>query len=232
MPYKPIMSAAEITDFLDQNFPQIHIGGRSYHIEEIAPATAVVRLEARDQHLRPHQQRPGQADALGFAAGDRGRVPRQDVGRETDRVEDGLVLIRGRDASGGEVVGHTAVEERGPLEDHAHRATQLQDVEAADVHITQPDAAAGGIEQAIGQAREGGLARAGSTQHGGDASACHGEVEVTQDDRVPERDRDVLEREGSSAHAAILAAAVAPGRPVDYRPDTVRPLGSAADEAR
>ena len=53
MSYEPIMSAAEITDFLDQNFPQIHIGGRSYHVEEIAPAMAVVRLEARDQHLRP-----------------------------------------------------------------------------------------------------------------------------------------------------------------------------------
>ena len=35
MPYKPIMSASEITDFLDQNFPQIHIGGRSYHVEDI-----------------------------------------------------------------------------------------------------------------------------------------------------------------------------------------------------
>ena len=53
MSYEPIMSAAEITDFLDQNFPQIHIGGRSYHVEEIAPAMAVVRLEARDKHLRP-----------------------------------------------------------------------------------------------------------------------------------------------------------------------------------
>ena len=53
MPYKPIMSLAEVNDFLDQNFPQIHIGGRSYHVEEIAPAMAVIRLDARDQHLRP-----------------------------------------------------------------------------------------------------------------------------------------------------------------------------------
>lgn len=53
MSHKPIMSAAEITDFLDQNFPQIHIGGRSFHVEEVAPSMAVIRLDARDQHLRP-----------------------------------------------------------------------------------------------------------------------------------------------------------------------------------
>lgn len=53
MSHNPIMNASEVTDFLDQNFPQIHFGGRAFHIEEISPGCAIVRLEAGERHLRP-----------------------------------------------------------------------------------------------------------------------------------------------------------------------------------
>jgi uncharacterized protein (TIGR00369 family) len=53
MSLTPVMSAAEITEFLDREFPQIHIGGRTFHILSIDPGLATVKLEARDHHLRP-----------------------------------------------------------------------------------------------------------------------------------------------------------------------------------
>ncbi|WP_417669794.1 PaaI family thioesterase [Roseibium sp.] len=50
---QPVMSVAEVSDFLDREFPQIHAGGRVYSIDGIAPGEAVVRLSANDMHLRP-----------------------------------------------------------------------------------------------------------------------------------------------------------------------------------
>jgi uncharacterized protein (TIGR00369 family) len=47
------MTAAEVTAFLDREFPQMHIGGRVYTIDEIAHHRAVVRLTAGEAHLRP-----------------------------------------------------------------------------------------------------------------------------------------------------------------------------------
>lgn len=53
MSLEPTMSAAEVSAFLDREFPQIHIGGRSFHVDAVEPGAAIVRLEARDHHLRP-----------------------------------------------------------------------------------------------------------------------------------------------------------------------------------
>lgn len=53
MPLEPVMNKAEITAFLDREFPQIHIGGRSYHVAEVGPGRATLRLEVGDHHLRP-----------------------------------------------------------------------------------------------------------------------------------------------------------------------------------
>lgn len=53
MSLEPIMSVAEITDFLDREFPQIHIGGKSFHVDAIEPGGAILRLQAREHHLRP-----------------------------------------------------------------------------------------------------------------------------------------------------------------------------------
>ena len=50
---QPVMSVAEISEFLDREFPQIHAGGRVYAIDAISPGEAVVRLSANEMHLRP-----------------------------------------------------------------------------------------------------------------------------------------------------------------------------------
>jgi uncharacterized protein (TIGR00369 family) len=49
----PIMSVAEIERFLDEEFPQLHHGGRTVAVEEVGPMTAQLRLTAHDRHLRP-----------------------------------------------------------------------------------------------------------------------------------------------------------------------------------
>lgn len=50
---QPVMTAEEVMDLLDREFPQIHAGGRVYSIESISSGEAVVRFSANDLHLRP-----------------------------------------------------------------------------------------------------------------------------------------------------------------------------------
>ncbi len=50
---QPVMSANEVMDMLDREFPQIHAAGRVYAIDSIAPGEAVLRLSPKDVHLRP-----------------------------------------------------------------------------------------------------------------------------------------------------------------------------------
>ena len=47
------MTLDELTAFLDREFPQIHLGGRSYFVDEIGPLTARMRMEYHERHLRP-----------------------------------------------------------------------------------------------------------------------------------------------------------------------------------
>ncbi|AXS41640.1 PaaI family thioesterase [Breoghania sp. L-A4] len=49
----PVMSAEDVSTFLDREFPQIHAGGRVYAIDSITQGQAVVRLSASEMHLRP-----------------------------------------------------------------------------------------------------------------------------------------------------------------------------------
>jgi uncharacterized protein (TIGR00369 family) len=49
----PIMTRDELVAFLDKEFPQIHFGGRTYHLEGIGPLTARLRMDYHDRHLRP-----------------------------------------------------------------------------------------------------------------------------------------------------------------------------------
>jgi uncharacterized protein (TIGR00369 family) len=54
MPQRPpVMTAQEVTAFLDREFPQIHIGGRCFHIEEIGPLSARMRMDYHERHVRP-----------------------------------------------------------------------------------------------------------------------------------------------------------------------------------
>lgn len=47
------MSAAEIEAYLDQVFPQLHHGGRTYVVEEVGPLFARMRCDYHERHLRP-----------------------------------------------------------------------------------------------------------------------------------------------------------------------------------
>ncbi len=47
------MTAAEVSAFLDREFPQIHAGGRAFTIDSLVPGEAVMRLVADERHLRP-----------------------------------------------------------------------------------------------------------------------------------------------------------------------------------
>lgn len=50
---EPKMTVAELEAFLEREFPQIHEGGRVYHVEAVEHGRAVVRLETDNRHLRP-----------------------------------------------------------------------------------------------------------------------------------------------------------------------------------
>ncbi|MER2263803.1 PaaI family thioesterase [Methylobacterium oxalidis] len=47
------MSLDEVVAFLEREFPQIHHGGRSYHLEAVGPLTARMRMDHHERHLRP-----------------------------------------------------------------------------------------------------------------------------------------------------------------------------------
>lgn len=47
------MTAAALEAYLDEVFPQIHHGGRTYFVEEVGPMTARMRCDYHERHLRP-----------------------------------------------------------------------------------------------------------------------------------------------------------------------------------
>ncbi len=53
MTHEPVLSLADLTTFLDQEFPELHEGGQAFHVDAIAPGVATMRLEADRRHLRP-----------------------------------------------------------------------------------------------------------------------------------------------------------------------------------
>ncbi len=53
MPQAPVMSIADIDAFLDREFPQIHVGGRTYFVEVVGPLSATIRCVCHERHLRP-----------------------------------------------------------------------------------------------------------------------------------------------------------------------------------
>ncbi len=53
MSNEPAMTREEIEAFLDREFPQLHWGGRTYHVEAVAPRFSRMRLAYHERHLRP-----------------------------------------------------------------------------------------------------------------------------------------------------------------------------------
>ncbi|MGA0593504.1 PaaI family thioesterase [Enterovirga sp. CN4-39] len=50
---QPVMGVEELERFLDREFPQIHLDGRIYSVEEVGPGTARMRMKAGPRHIRP-----------------------------------------------------------------------------------------------------------------------------------------------------------------------------------
>lgn len=50
---QPVMTVSELTEFLDREFPQIHVNGRVFSVDRISPGEVAIRLSANDAHLRP-----------------------------------------------------------------------------------------------------------------------------------------------------------------------------------
>lgn len=47
------MNAAEMEAFLDREFPQIHIGGRIFHVESVAWGACRMRMDYSERNVRP-----------------------------------------------------------------------------------------------------------------------------------------------------------------------------------
>lgn len=53
MSHPPVMSVEELEAFIDREFPQVHFGGRTYHIEAVGPFAARLRMDYHERHVRP-----------------------------------------------------------------------------------------------------------------------------------------------------------------------------------
>jgi uncharacterized protein (TIGR00369 family) len=49
----PVLTAEQINDFLDKDFPQVHSQGRVFEVINVAQGTATLRFTPSDLHLRP-----------------------------------------------------------------------------------------------------------------------------------------------------------------------------------
>ena len=52
-PAAPVMSAPEVSAYLDEVFPQIKANGDSISVVDVSHGTALVRLDADERHIRP-----------------------------------------------------------------------------------------------------------------------------------------------------------------------------------
>ena len=52
-PATPVMSAPEVSAYIDEVFPQIKANGDNISVEAVSAGTALVRLHADEKHLRP-----------------------------------------------------------------------------------------------------------------------------------------------------------------------------------
>ena len=50
---QPIMTAAEINQFLETDFPQIHTDGRVFTVTTVEPGAVTMTFDPSERHLRP-----------------------------------------------------------------------------------------------------------------------------------------------------------------------------------
>jgi uncharacterized protein (TIGR00369 family) len=51
--HHPIMTRDELAAFLDREFPQIHMGGQTYFVDDVGPLSARMRMTYHERHIRP-----------------------------------------------------------------------------------------------------------------------------------------------------------------------------------
>jgi len=51
--HQPVMTRDDVEAFLEQEFPQLHYGGRTYHIDSVGPLSAQLRMDYHERHIRP-----------------------------------------------------------------------------------------------------------------------------------------------------------------------------------
>jgi uncharacterized protein (TIGR00369 family) len=51
--HNPIVTRDELAAFLDREFPQIHMGGQTYFVDEVGPLSARMRMTYHERHIRP-----------------------------------------------------------------------------------------------------------------------------------------------------------------------------------
>jgi uncharacterized protein (TIGR00369 family) len=50
---RPAMTVADVNAFLDREFPQIHIGGRIFSVEDVGHGTCRMRMAYHERNVRP-----------------------------------------------------------------------------------------------------------------------------------------------------------------------------------
>jgi uncharacterized protein (TIGR00369 family) len=53
MTLKTVMTVDELETFLEREFPEMHVGGKVFFVEEVRPGEIVMRFAADERHLRP-----------------------------------------------------------------------------------------------------------------------------------------------------------------------------------
>lgn len=51
--FKPLMTAANLETFLEEEFSEVHVDGRVFSITEVSPGKTTLRLDPIARHLRP-----------------------------------------------------------------------------------------------------------------------------------------------------------------------------------
>src|SRR5207253_2202590 len=108
------------------------------------------------------------------------------------------------------------------LADVLHAPAQLEHVVLAHVPALEEDVAGVGIVEAVEQAQQRGLPRAGGTDHGGQTLAGDGGREGVDDGPVVTVDAYVAELETWLAHAGMIAPPGNLGRPWGRSPSPCR----------
>ena len=89
------MTLEELAAFLDAEFPQIHFGGRTYHLDAVGPLSARLRMDYHERHLRPGGTISGPSMMALAAMGRRISIPHPELCENLGLlVQDATTLLK------------------------------------------------------------------------------------------------------------------------------------------